>query len=317
MRPVDRFCSSDGQLHTLRLTAGQRRRRLPQPHVAQPDVDQRLQVPMDRGDRFEELRRVLDRHVEHLGDGLALVVHLEGFPVVPGALADLARHVHVGQEVHLDLDGAVAGARLAAAALDVERESARLIPTHLGLGGGGEQRADLVEHAGVRGGVRPRRPADRRLVDADQLVHLVQPGDAGMPARHLAGAVELVRQHRRQDVVDQCRLAGARDARHRREHAQRERHIDLAQVVFARTDNRELPLAVGRAPDGRDLDLLFARKIGAGKGIRVASAARRTGRCARSGRRARPHRADVDHPVGMGDGVQVVFDDDQRVAQIP
>ena len=186
-----------GQLHALRLTAGQRRRRLPQPHVAQPDVDQRLQVAVDRGDRLEELRRVLDRHVEHLGDGLALVVHLEGLPVVPGALAHLARHVHVGQEVHLDLDGAVAGARLAATALDVEREPARLIAAHLRLGGGGEQRADLVEHTGVRGRVRPRRAADRRLVDADQLVDLVQPRDPGVPARHLAGAVELVGQHRR------------------------------------------------------------------------------------------------------------------------
>src|SRR6185437_12288966 len=107
----------------------------------------------------------------------------EGFPVVPRAVADLARHVHIGQEVHLDLDGAVAGARLAAAALDVERESARLIPTYLGLGGGGEQRADLVEHTGVGGGVRSWCPADRRLVDADQLVDIFQSRDAGVPAR--------------------------------------------------------------------------------------------------------------------------------------
>ena len=28
-------------------------------------------------------------------------------------------------------------------------------------------------------------------------------------------------------------------------------------------------------------------------------------------------RADVDHPVGMRDGVEVVLDDDQRVAEIP
>ena len=56
---------------------------------------------------------------------------------------------------------------------------------------------------------------------------------------------------------------------HRREHAQRERHVDLAQVVFARTDHGQLTLAVGRAPDGRDLDALLARKIGAGERIRV------------------------------------------------
>ena len=82
---------------------------------------------------------MLDRHVEHLGDGLALVVHLEGFPVVPGAVAHLARHVHIGQEVHLDLDGAVTGACLASTAFDVEREPARLVAADLRFCGGREQ----------------------------------------------------------------------------------------------------------------------------------------------------------------------------------
>ena len=59
--------------------------------------------------RREELGGLLDRHVEHLGDGLALVVDLERLAVVAGAVADLARDVDVGQEVHLDLDRAVAG----------------------------------------------------------------------------------------------------------------------------------------------------------------------------------------------------------------
>ena len=82
-------------------------------------------------------------------------------------------------------------------------------------------------------------------------------------------------------------LPGTRHAGHRREHAQRERHVDLAQVVFARTDNGELALAVGRPPDGRDLDLLLARKIRAGKGIRVRQQLVVRCRCARCGRRAR------------------------------
>ena len=232
-----------GQLDPLRLAAGQRRGGLAQPDVAQADVDQRAQVAVDAGDRLEELRRLLDRHVQHFGDGLALVVHLQGLAVVARAVADLARHVDVGQEVHLDLDGAVARARLAAAALDVEREAARLVATDFGLGGGREQGADLVEHAGVGGRVGPRRAADRRLVDPHQLVQVVQPGDPGVPARDLPGAVEPVGQHRGQDVVDQRRLAGAGHAGHRGEHAERERHVDAAQVVLAGADDRELTLA--------------------------------------------------------------------------
>jgi hypothetical protein len=61
-------------------------------------------------------------------------VHLERLAVVAGAGADLARDVDVRQEVHLDLDGAVTGAGLAAAALDVEAEPAGQVAADLGLG---------------------------------------------------------------------------------------------------------------------------------------------------------------------------------------
>ena len=186
-----------GELDALRLAAGQRRRRLAEPDVAEADVDERLQVPGDRRDRREEVGGLLDRHVEHLGDGLALVVHLERLAVVAGAVADLARDVDVGQEVHLDLDRAVAGARLAAAALDVEREPARLVAAHLRLGGRGEQLADVVEDAGVGRRVGPRGAADRALVDVDDLVEVLEAGDASVcRPGHRAGAVELVGQRR-------------------------------------------------------------------------------------------------------------------------
>ena len=65
---------------------------------------------------------------------LPLYLHFERLRVVALALADFARNVNVGQEVHLDLDDAVALARLAAAALDVEREPPGQIPANLRLG---------------------------------------------------------------------------------------------------------------------------------------------------------------------------------------
>jgi hypothetical protein len=87
--------------------------------------------------------------------------------------------------------------------------------------------------------------------------------------------------------------------------------------VLARTDNGQLPLAVDRPPDAGDLDLLLARKIGAGNRIRIGQqlfvrpavhdlAAVFAGRG-----------PDVDHPVGVRDRIEVVFDDDEGVAEIP
>ena len=51
---------------------------------------------------------------------LALVLHLQGFAVVAFAVAHVARHVDVRQEVHLDLDHAVALAGLAAPPLTLK-----------------------------------------------------------------------------------------------------------------------------------------------------------------------------------------------------
>jgi hypothetical protein len=88
---------------------------------------------------------VLDGHLEHFVDGLALVADIQGLAVVALALADVAGHVDIRQEVHLDLDHAVALAGLAAAALDVEAEAARLVAAGARFLGAGEQLANRRE----------------------------------------------------------------------------------------------------------------------------------------------------------------------------
>ncbi len=247
----------------------------------------------------------------------ALVVDLEGVPVVPGSLAHLARHIHVGQEVHLDLDRAVAGAVLAAPALDVEREPARTVPAHLRFGRLREQLADVVEDAGVGGRVRPRCTSDRRLVHADDLVDLLQPGDPGVPTRHQPGTVDLVGQHRVQDVVDERRLARPGQAGDRDELAQREAHGQVAQVVLAGAVHGQFPAGLLRAAHHRQRD-----HPPAGRGRRPVID---SGFLSRSFTESTVHdvaavlagaRADIDDPVRGPDGVLVVLDHDQRVAQV-
>ena len=131
-------------------------------------------------------------------------------------LHDVAGDVDVGQEVHLDLDDAVALAGLAAPALDVEGEAARLVAARLGLGQAREPVADRREGAGVGGRVGARRAADRRLVDVDDLVEVLQALDAVVRAGMLARAVEPARHRLVERVDQQRRLAAAGDAGDRR-----------------------------------------------------------------------------------------------------
>ena len=65
-------------------------------------------MPGDRGKGRKKFGGFLYRHFKHIGDGFTLVVHLKGLTVVTFAVAGLARYVHIRQEVHLDLERAVA-----------------------------------------------------------------------------------------------------------------------------------------------------------------------------------------------------------------
>ena len=63
--------------------------------------------------RVEEDGRLRDGHIEDAGDRLPFPEDAQRFPVVSLPSADLAGHVDIRKEVHLDPDHAVALARLA------------------------------------------------------------------------------------------------------------------------------------------------------------------------------------------------------------
>ena len=304
------------ELHALRLAAGQRGRVLAELDVAQAHIHQRLELARKRRHRLEEGQRVLDGHVEHFVDAATLVADLQRLAVVAAALAGVAGHVDIGQEVHLDLDHAIAFAGLAAAALDVEAEASGLVAARARLRHLREQLADRREQAGVGRRVAARRATDRALVDVDDLVEMLETFDAvaGRVAR--AGVVEQARGIAEQRVVDQRRLAGAGHAGHAGHDADRDLGRDVAQIVAARIAQHDLLLRVDRRALLRHRDGLRAREIAAGQRGRIGHDLRR--RALRDDVAA-VHAgagADVDDIVGLADRVLVMLDDDDRIAEI-
>ena len=118
-------------------------------------------------------------------------------------MAHVARDVNVRQEVHFDLHKAVAAARLAAAALDVEGEAAGAVAARLRVRRGGEQVADVGKQARIGRGVRARRAADGALVDDDCLVEVLDALEAVVPAGADARTVEHGRELFADDLVDE------------------------------------------------------------------------------------------------------------------
>src|SRR5687768_12225713 len=284
--------------------------------VAEPDVVEGLELLPHAGLVLEEGERVLHRHLEHVGDALAAEAYLERLAVVALSLAHLARHVDVGEEVHLDLDEAVALARLTAPAFDVEGEAPGAVAADLRLGELGEQLADRREEPRVRRGVRARRAPDRTLVDVDDLVDVLESRDPVVQPRDDARPVEVARERLVKDVLDERRLPRAGDARDGDEQAERDLDVDVAQVVLARVVDPDRLLRVEPPAFGWQLDLQLAAEVLPGDRLRGAA--------------DRVHRSLGDHLsavlAGAGSHVDdvvrgthrllVVLDDDDCVAEV-
>src|SRR5439155_1168032 len=153
-----------GELHTLRLAAGEGGERLPEAEVVEADVGERLEASPHLGDVGEERGRLGDGQLEDVADRPPPEADLEDLrpKARPAALG--AGHVDVGEELHLDLLEALAGARLAAAARDVEGEGGRRVAPETRLLGAREAGTDAVEGPEIGDRVGAGRGADRRAV---------------------------------------------------------------------------------------------------------------------------------------------------------
>ena len=275
---------------------------------------QRPQAALDLRDVGEELDRFFDRHLEHIGDRLALEADLQRLAVVAAPVALLAGDVDVRQKVHLDLDLAVAAADLAASALDVETEPPRLVAPHPRLLGAREEVTNVVEDPGVGRRVGAWSAPDRRLVDADDLVDLVEALDPVVGAGAKPRPVQAVGHRAVQDLVDEGRLAGSRDAGDAAEDSERHADVGVLEVVLARPAHHQLATWAAAKLGDRDAELAVQVAAGQGAGLAGDLGRRPLGDqlasvLAGSG-------AEVDDVVRGADRSLVVLDHDHRVAEI-
>ena len=304
------------QLDPLRLAAGQRRGRLPQRDVAQPHVLQRAQLGGDGGHVLEQGQGLVDVQLQDVGDGRPPVPDLQRLPVVAASLALLAGHVDVGQEVHLDGLHPAPLARLAPAALDVEREPPGPVAAGPRLGEHREQLADEGEEPGVGGGVRSGGPADGGLVDLDDLVHQIGAVDAPVGTGRRGGAVQIAGQRPVQDVVDEGRLPGTAHPGNHVEQPEGNGHVDVLEVVGPRAPDDELAPERG-PPDTGDGNAELAPQIAPGqRRVPVRRQLRRGPLEHHLSAEDPGPRPQIDHVVGGPDGLLVVLDHHHRVPEV-
>src|SRR5439155_22991841 len=158
------------------------------------------------------------------------------------------------------------GARLAPPAPDVEREPPGTVAPDTSLRALAVEVTDVVERADVGGRVRPRRSADRRLVDVDDLVDVLPPDQLPVLPGNDPRPVHLDLERPVQHVLHQRGLPGTAHAGHADQRAEREGHVDVLQVVLARSLDPE-PFATGLPADLRGGDGTPATQVRAGQRV--------------------------------------------------
>lgn len=227
------------EFDSLGLATRQRRRRLAQLEIIQTDIVQRLQQLLDRSDVLEVFESLLHIEFQHVSNALVLELHLQRFVIEAMPAADGARHPQIRQEIHFEFIAAVPFARFAASTADVEAEAARLVSAALRVRQLREEVADQIEDFDISGRIRSRSSADRRLVDVDRLVEMLQPHDRAMRSRCPVPLIEIAIEHLPQGVVDQRTLPRPADAGDADERFQGDRDIHVAQVVMRGTEDTQ------------------------------------------------------------------------------
>ena len=228
-----------GEFHALGFAAGERRGALAEGEVVEADVAERLQDAADLGDVAEQLDGFAARHVEHVGDRSCRGSGLRAcrgcsagrgtFRTRPTRRAGSASGCRSGRCLRT----------LRSGRRHVEAEPPGRVAAELRFGELREQLANQVEHAGVRGRVRRRRVAQRLLIDADDLVDLLDAADRFVCAGDGARAVERFGELVVEDVFDERALAAAADAGDGGERAERNLDVDVLEVVVAGADDVE------------------------------------------------------------------------------
>ena len=169
------FRQFGGEFHALALAAAEGGGGLSQLDISQSHLLDGFDFTKNVGHILEEFHSLVDGHVEHVGNRLSLEAHLQRFTVVTLAVALLAGHLDVRQEIHFNRLVAIAPTRLTASAFNIEREAPRLITSYLGFGQIDKQRADVGENARVGGRIGTWCATDRTLIDIHHLIYIFQP----------------------------------------------------------------------------------------------------------------------------------------------
>ena len=217
--------------------------------------------------------------------------------------------------MHFNLDDTVTAAGFTSAAFYVKTESTLFIASRLGIRRRRKQIPDLIKQTCIRGRVGTRRSADRRLVNIDHFVELLDPLDCLMLTRNRQGMVEIMCQPLIYDLIDKRRFSGTGYTGHTCHDTKRDLHVDIFQVVFRRTDY--LKVTGCTFSHFRNRDLHDSAQILSGHRFRYLHDILCCSGCNHFSAMTARSGTDIHNPVCFPHRILVMFHNDQCISQIP
>src|SRR5699024_5662541 len=123
-------------------------------------------------------------------------------------MANFTLNIHIGQEVHFDLQSTVARTGFTTSTFNIEGEPTGFIPANFGFLGISEKVPHMIEDSRISSSIGTRRPTNRRLINVYDFIQLIQTIYATVPSRDMSSAVALIGQYFVQDLIEDRKSVG-------------------------------------------------------------------------------------------------------------
>ena len=110
-------------------------------------------------------------------------------------MTNFAWNINIRQEIHLNRDGSISRAVLAAPTFYVKGEATLLVATDFGFASFSKEGTDFVEDTCVGSWIRARGSTNRRLINMYNFIEMINSGNCAMATRNDTRAIEFIRQH--------------------------------------------------------------------------------------------------------------------------
>src|SRR5215831_5620843 len=235
--------------------------------------------------------------------------------VIAMSAADFAQDINVRHEVHFNAALAFTLAVLTTSAGDVEGKPAGLVPTLARLRQHGIKIADMREDAGVCCGIGARRPADGRLINADDLINMLSTGDGFVRSGLFARAIQRPSQGFIENVIHQSGFSRAGNASDDGDHAKWKRYVHGAQIIGAGPQNSNA-FAIGGTRLKACGDASFAGDVLPGERAGLPHNLMRSAESHHAATKQARAGTKINHVISAANGFFIVLDYQYRFSQV-